>query len=327
MLLLTATAILAAGEVILRLFSPVESLSPRYKYSAEYGLLLFEGATMVHSVPGKYKFHYTVNQYGYRGEPVELSRHYDKPNIVTLGDSYTFGMGVNDGEEYPRRLAAELGGRYNVVNLGNPGWGLTQEVRRYFDFGSLFHPEIVVLQYCSNDPEDNFNNMVALLEADSLKFIDSSSGINWVKKYLSRSIVQRSQLYNFFRGPVYILLKSAGVKKKEREYRTASTGTGIPKQEEFYSRLLEKFAAELKRDGVLLVMIAVNKQLERHPHIRDTVLELDRQGSLNYIEVVPWFEGMGDFSSEEGHVWGADAHRIIAGALADSILAIKRTPR
>jgi hypothetical protein len=326
MLLLTATAIFAGGEVILRVFSPVEYLSPRYKYSAKYGFLLFEDSRMVHSVPGKYKFHYTVNEHGYRGEPVELSSHPGKPNIVTLGDSYTFGMGVNDGEEYPRRLAAELGGRYNVVNLGNPGWGLTQEMRRYFDFGSLFHPEIVVLQYCSNDPEDNFNNMVARLEDDSLKFVDSGSGINWVKKYLSRSIIQRSQLYNFFRGPVYILLKNAGVKKKEREYHAGSAPTGIPKREVFYSQLLEKFAAELKSDGVLLVMIAVNKQLERHPHIRDTVLELDRRGSLNYIEVVPWFEDMGDFSSEEGHVWGADAHRIIAGALADSILAIEKTP-
>ncbi|MFQ5510262.1 MAG: SGNH/GDSL hydrolase family protein [Candidatus Krumholzibacteriia bacterium] len=319
MLAITAVFVLAAGEVTLRLFSPVEYLSPRYKYSPRYGFVLFENTRMVHSVPGRYKFHYTINKQGYRGDAVELTSPPQKPTIVTLGDSYTFGMGVDDGEEYPQRLARELDGRYDVVNLGNPGWGLTQEVRRYYDFGSLFHPEIVVLQYCSNDPEDNFNNMVTRVEDGRLEFVDGDGGINWAKKYLSRSIIQRSQLYNFFRNRVYLMLKATRVKQKEREYDTRTDGDEVPMQERFYAELLGQFAAGLKRDGAALVMIAVNEQLDRHPHIKNTVLEMDRRGDLDYIEVTPWFEGVRDFNSAEGHVWGAVAHRIIAAALADSI--------
>jgi len=322
LVVLTVGAMLLLGEVLVRFLQPVEYLYPRYKFSAKYGLEPFENTRMVHGFPGKYRFYYTVNEMGHRGRAVPLASHYKRKNVVVLGDSYAFGMGVDDGDEFPSRLDDALGPEFDVANLGSPGWGLTQEIRRYYDIGSIYHPEIVILQFCANDPEDNFNNMVTVIADGEFVFRNHDTGIHWVKKYLSKSPIQKSQLYNFFRGRAYEVLKNALLRKQEETYeaeeRPGGDEGGSP-QEKFYCELLEHFAHELRKDGVRLVMIAVNDQLARFPRIEEKVLELDRDGALEYVDVVPWFEGVGDYESPEGHVWGATGHEIIGQRLAEHI--------
>src|SRR5262249_17457961 len=70
-----------------------------------------------------------------------ISNVYDRPNIVVIGDANTFGLGVADGEEFSALLNNALGTEASVVNLGVPGWGLTSEIRAYYEFGRLFDPE------------------------------------------------------------------------------------------------------------------------------------------------------------------------------------------
>src|SRR5262249_4818929 len=137
---ITCTSIFFLGEILVRTLSPVDSLYPRYQFSSKYGLQLYENIRMVHTFPGRYKFVYTTNEYGYRGKAIPPSRYNGKKVVLILGDSNSFGIGVNDGEEYPSRLAKQIGEDYIVVNLANPAWGLTQEIRRYYDFGILYYP-------------------------------------------------------------------------------------------------------------------------------------------------------------------------------------------
>ncbi len=81
-------------------------------------------------------------------------------SILFLGDSYTEGVGVHDGEEFPALVRAELDARYGagrvpVVNaaMGNTGNGrwvnlLTHELVD-------FRPRLVVFQAFANDIHDN----------------------------------------------------------------------------------------------------------------------------------------------------------------------------
>ena len=85
---------------------------------------------------------------------------YDKPpgtlRVVALGDSSTFGWGVDPEAPYPRRLETLLRSRHpdlsiEVVNLGVCGYSsfqgrilLAREALRY-------HPDVVTLSYGSND--------------------------------------------------------------------------------------------------------------------------------------------------------------------------------
>jgi hypothetical protein len=337
--LLTATIslviMLVLGEILIGVFSPSEYMYPRYEYSPEYGLIPFANAVMTHGVPRKYEFKYTVNAMRARGDVVTPGAS-GLPAVVVLGDSYTFGMGVNDGEEYPTVMRRELEGRADVVNLGAAGWGLTQEIRRYYERGVEYDPRIVILQFCANDPDDNLANRVTLVEDGEFKFVDSQNSFNGVKRNLSRSFLQRTQLYNFFRTRASMLVMRKVVQQEatrlEEAVPKSAGGDEFPVTEKVYVELIEAFARRVHAEGRSLWFISVDHHLERFPHIAATVHDLDARGELRHIEVVDWLRGHEPYASPEGHIWGTVAHRIVgehlaaeaAAALADSSVAAPR---
>ena len=104
----------------------------------------------------EFRMRLTTNSLGYRGpEPQSPPRG----AVVFLGDSFTLGYGVDDGQEYPdlvrRRLSSRLSQPVPTINggIGNVGNGhwilfLRREAAR-------FDPSFVVLQVSANDFEDN----------------------------------------------------------------------------------------------------------------------------------------------------------------------------
>ena len=307
------------GEILVRVFSPAPSLYPRYKFSSTYGFQVYEDTKMVHTLPSKYTFLYSVNKYGYRGKAIDPAQ-YDQKTVLVLGDSNSFGIGVNDGEEYPAKLAEALKEDYIVVNLANPGWGLTQEIRRYYDFGILYHPIVVILQFDSNDIDDNFDNMVTTVKDGRFIFHNSGNKVNVVKRYLSQSIIQKSQLYNFVRQRTFDLYEKWYVRRAESKYRVEWQDKNLSSpKEEFYNTLLTAFADDLCRNNIRLLFISVNNKLNGFPHVEANIYRLHAEGKLNYVDVRPWFEGVPNYESAEGHVWGRKAHTIIGRNLASTI--------
>jgi lysophospholipase L1-like esterase len=70
------------------------------------------------------------------------------PVILCLGDSHTFGAGVEQGESYPARLEAKLrdqGYRVNVVNLGAPGTNTSEIRRRLPELLKDYEPAAVIV--------------------------------------------------------------------------------------------------------------------------------------------------------------------------------------
>jgi len=315
---IVATTLLVAGELIVRIASPTEYLYPRYKFSREYGALLFENTKMVHGVPGKFKFVYKINELGLRGDRDAGRRIAETETIIVLGDSYAFGMGVSDGEEFSSVLDRELAGKARVLNLACPGWSLTQEIRRFYEMGLEFNPSAVVLQFCSNDPQGNLMNRVTTIADGRLVFRDCDNRLNWFKKYLSRSIIQRSQLYNFGRGRLAgILAAKMSRRRTEALGNAEGTTSAVSTREKYYNDLLELYAADLRSRDIPLEIISVDHQLDNWPGIKQKIDELEERGDLDYLEVTEWFEDLGEHRSVEGHLWDWRAHEVIARRLAD----------
>jgi hypothetical protein len=227
-------------------------------------------------------------------------------------------MGVEDGAEYPAVMARELAGRWQVINLASPGWGLTQQIRRFYELGVTFHPSVVVLQYCANDPDDNLANRVTMVEAGNFVFVDSENPLNWVKKYLSKSFVQRTQLYNFIRTRASRAILPRQVAHEASQLQTAGESGPSP-QERVYVELLDAFAHRLKSEGRRFIVISVDRQLQSVPYIQQEVMNLEAQGLLDYVEVLDWLEGHAPYRSPEGHIWGAPAHELIGQGLAQLV--------
>ncbi|MCI0567847.1 MAG: SGNH/GDSL hydrolase family protein [Acidobacteria bacterium] len=318
-LLLSSVFAIVIVELVLRFFYPQETLYPRWVFSTQYCSTVDPGVLMVHERPGRWRFVYTINDLRYRGRALPPSSNRSQPSIVVLGDSYTFGAGVNDGEEYTSVLERELGGAGRVINLGIGGWGLTQEVRRYYDFGALYRPKAVILQFSANDPRDNLKCAITEFRDGQFEFRDSGEGIYRIKELLSRSWIQKSQLYNLFRDRIYRLMESRVVEKERATLDRGRVGAGESAEESVYVELLRHFAEDLHGSGVNLVFLSVNGQLEGFPEIAAEVRRLQGEGLLRYIDAADWLKGESDYSSPEGHLWGAKAHRIIGERLAELI--------
>jgi hypothetical protein len=76
------------------------------------------------------------------------------PDVVVIGDSQTYGVGVEMAAAWPQQLGAA--GAATVYNMSSPGWGPTQ----YVEIARLarrFRPKVVlVAYYTGNDPADAF---------------------------------------------------------------------------------------------------------------------------------------------------------------------------
>ena len=320
--MLVVVVSIGLGELMIRFVQPQRSLYPRTQYSKEYGFLPYPDTAMVNEVPGRWRFTYHTNAQGHRGPALPISNRYERPVVVVLGDSYTFGVGVDDGQEYAQALRGRLAGRYDVANLGVEGWGLTQEIRRFYELGQLYLPAVVVLQFCSNDPSDNLLNPVTAVQDGRFVFRPTSSRFDGLKRYLSTSLLQKSQIYNLLRDVGYNLLRGRELAAQMRVGGAPAAAAGAayvaPPDEANHIQLLRVFAADLQRRGIRLVMFAVDGQLDRFPALRDEVRALAQRQVLEYVEMLDGFAGGVIARSPEGH-WAPSVHQVVAAQLAGAI--------
>jgi GDSL-like lipase/acylhydrolase family protein len=115
---------------------------------------------------------------------------------VALGDSFTFGAGVNQEATWVARLA-DLAKR-DVINLGVPGYGPIQYTRAFEKYGLPLTPKIVFYALYTNDLEDCVR-YEQLLRGHKRKMS--------VKRYLR----ENSVVYNLFS-------KLTGLKKRRSRY-------------------------------------------------------------------------------------------------------------
>jgi len=148
----TTAASLLLTECALRAFAPAREVGAAFtQYDPYYGKRLKSSASLVRETP-EFTMRFATNRLGFRG-PERIGEPHDV--LLFLGDSFTLGYGVNDGEEFPARIAEQLGGDPPALNAGigdagNGRWLLF--LRR--DAAPLA-PRAVVLQVQENDFADN----------------------------------------------------------------------------------------------------------------------------------------------------------------------------
>lgn len=100
--------------------------------------------------------HISINSLGMR----DKERSQDKPpgtfRILALGDSHTFGFGVRQDETWPSVLEDlltenEPSRKFEVMNLGVPGYNTVQEVQVFSAKAEALQPDLVIINYCNND--------------------------------------------------------------------------------------------------------------------------------------------------------------------------------
>jgi hypothetical protein len=96
----------------------------------------------------------STNSYGWRDSEHTYEKAPGVRRVVAIGDSFTFGTDVDDGERFSDLLDRRFS-HLEVINLGVAGYGTDQELRLLETVGFRFQPDIVILTVCVlNDLDD-----------------------------------------------------------------------------------------------------------------------------------------------------------------------------
>jgi lysophospholipase L1-like esterase len=98
----------------------------------------------------------TINALGLRGPLPEMPKPAGTVRVLAIGDSTTFGWGVNDDGTYVAQLDRDLeeafpGRRISVVNGGVGAYDLRHDARLLQHFGPMLKPDLVIVGVYWND--------------------------------------------------------------------------------------------------------------------------------------------------------------------------------
>ena len=313
-----------AGEVVVRIVTPQPKPMKWLEPVERYGHVMKPDFHQDYSFPGTdYVMEVQTNRLGLRDEePKETSA--DMPTILFMGDSFTFGFGVDVQDRFDRVLARRLEDQSRPVrsiNTGTPAWGTIQATRFVADRLDQFNPDVIVLTFCSNDSSD---------DAYFLKKGQSFDAVVFPGK---RFLTNNSHLYRYLTHRAFTLLHQYYVARKKEKPPEASIDVQSAAliSEEQWERtfetldgFLEKYRT-LRPNGSFLVQASSPTHADTRSHLekfaqRPGVVFVDL---YDKVHLLPLEEQRLPY---DGH-WSLKMHEISGEALAAALLQHSRNQR
>jgi len=186
-----------------------------------------------------------INDLGLRGGPVDLSGNTKK--VLTLGDSITYGYGVDDEHTYPAMLQKALDtkfpGQYSVLNGGVDAYPVSFEHEKFlYLWQKGVHPDVVVVGYSFN--EGGLGHLVSS---------DAKTKDVFAQRVRMKNSLRSLALYN-------LIVENWARRDydKMKKYMVPGTNFTTLSQEDvnvLYSKQLDDFVADLRAHKVKPVFL------------------------------------------------------------------------
>lgn len=275
----------------------------------------------------------TTNGEGHRNAAASGSGR-DTTRVLCIGDSITWGWGVDDHETYPAQLAQELGRRhpeatYLVTNAGVPYYGTVDELALLEARVDRVEVDVVIVQFnAANDFEQNrlpsrerhaFEEGILL---QSREF--ERSTVPWWLDVLSR-LKHKSHAVHFVSERAgRLAMRTGALGTLER----ASSAHFTREEAERAASLLEAAGVVAVARGARVLYLFVPEKLQVigsfHVSVRaSAVLDFARRhGDALVVDITPVLIGQTDVESLFGRNEGfltARAHSLVARELAEAM--------
>lgn len=277
------------------------------------------------------------NSEGFRTEEIPVQKGKNVYRIVLLGDSSTFGWGVNQDERFSRFLEDQLNSvqssiRYEIINLGIPGYTTDHGIAAFRHYALKYSPDMMILSFGANDGKP--------VPQSAKKFLKQNPWIEDLQGFLrnfSTYKLMRKVLLSFYnpfdnltepyqRGPVEPFVTFPEYQKnleylidtgREKGIETVLLGLCCPK-------------------GYLDIMrrVAQNKNVPMIDGMHVLIQSIpDLQEEKRYPELVRYYKSLfGEESLKNRRLWyvtndtchpNVIGHKILAETLYDRIFAEK----
>jgi hypothetical protein len=353
--LLSFLVALAVAEVAVRLISPQEVGPVRFACNPELGEIPVPGQQGVRRIPGVYTFRYSNNSLGWRGRREYREAKQTDYRVLFLGDSFTYGTGVNDDQTFAARVEQDLrAGQVSleVLNAGCPGKGTDYALKCFQAVGRKFHPDLTVLAFFANDFQDNARGEyynIGKMGDLQVKPLDCRRGT-------IKAVLDRLPLYNWLisRSQAANLIKQAGVevlinraRKTDPEaaqglvvsYARGAQGYSTASNRELTRIYVGQLNAAVKQAGGALMMcyIPISQEVLDYRQTRTispderAIQQIAAQNGLVLWSLTPLLAHSGQTIDRlyysEGH-WTTAAHAIAARYLSRLIQSglVRRQP-
>ncbi len=150
---MTFLVCLALTELAVREISPQSDLRKRDLFFRYEPFLGAEGIPNKRGIFANSSFKTTLihNSRGFRDGEHGFAREDDRTRIVTVGDSFTWGHGVENDEIFMKVLEREVDG-VEAINLGAPAGDPPGELKVYMKHGLRYEHDVLVIGfYMGND--------------------------------------------------------------------------------------------------------------------------------------------------------------------------------
>jgi len=250
----------------------------------------------------------STNEFGFRTPQIAAMAQPGVLRVLMLGDSHTEGYTVNDDETVAALLGKDLGREVEVISLGVAGYSTDQEYLSYLAAGRSYSPDIVTLQFCSNDIDFNtsdsywrgskplfkrYGNQLLLTGVP----VSDSKAAGLFPEFLVHSVATFTFLESMARGISISARKSLGLDRTE-----SWTVTGM---------LIGKIASAVRSDGASLLCYNVNCE---ETSVDARLREILKAQGVPYIDISDAYTVDTQDLWVSGH-WNTLGQRRVADAL------------
>jgi lysophospholipase L1-like esterase len=257
----------------------------------------------------------TINDQGFRTRGGLGARQPGVKRLLFLGDSHTEAYDVDDANTYTALIEQRMSQTrpVEVVSLGVAGYSTDQELLAYLRYGRPYQPDVVILQFCSNDPP--FNVLGGYWRGHKPRFERYGdmlllTGVpvpnNRNTELFGRSLLQRSALMLSLEH----VLRQVVIRQKIRRTPDAEEGWRVT------ALLLRDLDTIVRSDGARLVVFHADRNPESESRLRAILKALD----------VPYLDTASAYSDDaasywRGPHWNEKGQRAIAEVLSPALLS------
>jgi hypothetical protein len=336
------------AEIGLRLIRPQQTGPSMFTYDPRTGSLPRPNLRGRFSVPGLWTYTATHDARGMRVTGI-VRPETARTTILLLGDSFAYGIGVNDRETFAYLLEERLSRtplRTAVMNAGSGGKGTDYALRFFETIGRDLRPDLTVLCFFSNDFVDNGRSSIYDADPNGTLHVRADPG----PTYRRKDFFSRSRAYNWLITWSHVanLAKVMAVhsleKRAAREHERPGAVVAYPDRKDGWANqgnqrptklFLERLAATVREGGSDFLVVYAPRADEVDLFRRTGQISKDEAALVSLLgpnrglllSLTPLLAGSGrtvptlyhdearnERPDDAGH-WTAAGHALVAGYL------------
>jgi lysophospholipase L1-like esterase len=352
-LVISLTFAFGVAELAVRFFEPQEVAPIRFWFDPQLGDIPVPNQKGRKIKPGVFDHTFSHNSLGFRGRNESRFEKHTDHRILFLGDSFTYGFGVNDDQTFAYLTEKQWLDKHlsvEVINAGVSGKGTDFDLKLFQVLGYKFKPDLTVLCFTANDFIDNERGDYFSVSPDgeiSPKTLNNSRGAfktilwhlpgyNWLVSWSqAANLLKIAGIKWFFNNTNPTVLKEGGLIITYPVYEQGYANDENKRLTNIYVKHIKKTVNKVG-SSLMIVYVPVSAEVEAYrnnrqiSHDETALTEIAKNHGEMTFSLTPALAASAEpldklYFVGDGH-WTALGHAVVAQCLSDQIARRFKSP-